>query len=416
MAKIRAFRGFRPVPEKVTEVASPPYDVVNTAEAAALAEGKPLSFLHVVRPEIDLPAGTDPYDSVVYETAAANLGRLMSEGVLRQDERPCLYAYRQQMGAHVQTGLVAAASVADYDADVIKKHEHTRRVKEDDRTRHVATCNANAGPVFLTYRAREVVDTLIQQATAAAPTYDFEAYNGTRHTLWVISDPELVAGLEAAFADIPALYVADGHHRSASAARVGRERRSAKPNATGEEAFNFFLAVLFPDDQLRIMDYNRVVRDLNGRSVDEFMAAVAEAGFTLTPVGDRAGASPRARNEFGMYVDGRWFRLGFSPAADEASHPVKGLDVSLLQEHLLRPVLGIEDPRSDERIDFVGGIRGLDELERRVQAGWAVAFALHPTSVAELMAIADAGAVMPPKSTWFEPKLLSGMVVHTLDD
>ena len=414
MSSIRAFRGFRPTPESTEAVASPPYDVINTAEARALARGNPLSFLHVVRPEIDLPEGTPPYADEVYATAARNLQRLITDGVLVPDPTPCLYAYRQQMGDHVQTGIVAAASVDDYLQDIIKKHEHTRRDKEDDRTRHVDECDANTGPVFLTYRARPRIDAIVDEVTAGTPACDFEA-DGVRHTVWVIADAARIEAIEESFEKVPELYVADGHHRSASAARVGNERREKLGTWTGQEPFNRFLAVLFPDEQLRIMDYNRVVADLNGLDVGAFLDKIRAAGFEVTPYSGEGEARPDAPRRFGMYLAGRWYRLAVKPSAEEAADPVRRLDVSLLQERLLGPVLGIEDPRTDKRIDFVGGIRGLGELVRRVdEGGMAVAFAMHPTTIAELMAIADAGQVMPPKSTWFEPKLRSGLIVHKL--
>jgi uncharacterized protein (DUF1015 family) len=395
-------------------VAAPPYDVVNTEEARRLAEGKPLSFLRVSRSELEFPPGTDPHSDAIYERAAQNLGRLMSDGVLVQDDEPCLYAYRQTWRGHAQTGLVVAANVDDYLNDVIKKHEHTRKDKEDDRTRHVDTTDANSGPVFLTYRHRPEVDALMARATAGAPVYDFDGPNEVHHTFWVIEDEELVDALVAAFAAIPELYVADGHHRSASAARVGRLRRERTRGWTGEESFNWFLAVLFPDEQLRILDYNRVVADLNGLAPEAFLERLRAAGAVVDEHG-AAPYAPEAPRRFGMYLGGRWYRLAIDPAPEEAADPVRGLDVSLLQDRVLAPILGIQDPRTDQRIDFVGGIRGLTELVRRVdQGGAAVAFALHPTTIAQLMAIADAGRVMPPKSTWFEPKLLSGLVVHKL--
>ena len=415
MARIRPFRGLRPAPELAQQVASPPYDVVNTEEARQLAEGNALSFLHVVRPEIDLPVRTDIHSDAVYAKAAENLRRLRDDGVLRRDPVPCFYAYRQQMGEHIQTGLVVAASVDDYANDVIKKHEHTRRDKEDDRTRHVDACDANAGPVFLTYRAKSAIDALVARVTEGAPSVAVTGVGGVRHTLWVVSDAAVVDELQAAFARIPELYVADGHHRSASAARVGQLRRAQYPDYTGDEPFNWFLAVLFPDEQLRILDYNRVVLDLNGLERGEFLDRLRSAGVDVTPVDDAGPYRPETGHRFGMYLPGRWYRLTITPTVEEAADPVRRLDVSLLQERVLAPVLGIRDPRTDTRIDFVGGIRGPGELVRRVdEGGAAVAFAMVPTTVAELMAIADAGRVMPPKSTWFEPKLLSGLVVHEL--
>ncbi len=413
MARIEPFRAWRPRPELAPRVASPPYDVVSTEEARRLAEGEPLSFLHVVRPEIDLPQGTDPYAPEVYAKGAENLRRLIEDGVLIREERPALYLYRQTMGDHVQTGVVAGASVDEYEAGLIKKHEHTRRAKEDDRTRHVEALGANTGPVFLAYRARPEIDALVERLAAASPVYDFTAEDGIRHTVWVVDDPGDREALQAAFREVPELYVADGHHRSAAAVRVRAARRAANPNHTGDEPYNFFLSVIFPHDQLRILDYNRVVRDLAGMDPATFLRRVGER-FEVEPTDAPRPTRPRT---FGMYLDGRWYRLRARPGTFPEDDPVRGLDVAILQENLLAPVLGIGDPRSDERIDFVGGIRGLEELERRVGSGdWAVAFAMYPTSIEQLFSVADAGLVMPPKSTWFEPKLRSGLIVRPLEE
>ncbi len=413
MARLEPFRAWRPALGLAERVASPPYDVLSTEEARRMAEGNPHSFLHVVKPEIDLPEGTDLYSPEVYATGAENLRRLVDEGVLIREERPAFYLYRQRMGDHVQTGVVAGASVDEYEADLIKKHEHTRRAKEDDRTRHVEALNANTGPVFLAYKARKEIDRLVERLTAAEPTYDFTAEDGIRHTLWVVDDPAAVEELRAAFAGVPEMYVADGHHRSAAAVRVREARRAANPRHTGDEPYNFFLSVIFPHDQLRILDYNRVVRDLAGHSRNAFLGEIS-GKFSVAPTEEPRPAAP---HEFGMYLDGTWYRLTARPGTWPADDPVRSLDVAILQENLLAPVLGIGDPRSDERIDFVGGIRGLGELERRVDSGeWAVAFAVHPTSIEQLFAVADAGRVMPPKSTWFEPKLRSGLIVRPLED
>ena len=378
-----------------------------------MATENPLSFLHVVKPEIDLEPGTDVYAPEVYETGAVNLRRLMDDGALIREEEPALYLYRQRMGDHVQTGLVAGASVDEYEADLIKKHEHTRPVKEDDRTRHIDALNANTGPVFLTYKARPEIDALVEQITAADPTYDFVAPDGIQHVLWVVANEGDRDRLVAAFAEVPELYVADGHHRSAAGTRIRALRRDANPDHSGDESYNFFLSVIFPDNQMMILDYNRVVRDLNGFDPEAFVAALGER-FETEPIED---GRPARRRCFGMYLGGRWFRLTAREGSFPADDPVRSLDVAILQDNLLAPLLGIGDPRSDERIDFVGGIRGLAELERKVDSGeWAVAFALHPTSIEQLFSVADAGLVMPPKSTWFEPKLRSGLVVRPLDD
>ncbi|MCU0232429.1 MAG: DUF1015 family protein [Thermoanaerobaculales bacterium] len=413
MARIEAFRAWRPRPELAARVASPPYDVLSSDEARAMAADNQLSFLHVNKPEIDLPPGTDVYSPEVYAKGAENLRRLQEDGVFVREAAPAFYLYRQRMGDHVQTGLVAGASIDEYENDRIKKHEHTRRVKEDDRTRHVDALNANTGPVFLTYKARPEIDALVARLTAGAPLYDFVAPDGIQHVLWVVERPQDREALAAAFSSVPALYVADGHHRSAAATRIRTLRREANPKHTGEEAYNFFLAVIFPDREMKILDYNRVVRDLNGLGREALLARIGER-FDLAPGEDGRPPAPTA---FGMYLDHAWYLLRAKAGSYPATDPVRSLDVAILQDNLLGPVLGIGDPRSDERIDFVGGIRGLAELERLVDSGkWAVAFALHPTSIAQLFAVADAGLVMPPKSTWFEPKLRSGLLVRPLDD
>ncbi len=376
-----------------------------------MAADNPLSFLHVVKPEIDLDPGIDVYAPEVYAAGAKNLRRLIDDGILIRERSPALYLYRQRMGDHVQTGLVAGASVDEYEADLIKKHEHTRPAKEDDRTRHIDALDANTGPVFLTYKARPEIDALVDRLTGSPPTYDFVAPDGIQHVLWVIDSDGDRDALLAAFAEVSELYVADGHHRSAAGTRIRALRRDANPDHTGDESYNYFLSVIFPDDQMMILDYNRVVRDLNGLDPDSFLAAVGER-FELEPTTD---GRPTRRRCFGMYLRGRWYRLTARAGSFPADDPVSSLDVAILQDNLLAPVLGIGDPRSDERIDFVGGIRGLTELERKVDSGeWAVAFALHPTSIDQLFAVADAGLVMPPKSTWFEPKLRSGLIVRPL--
>jgi len=412
MARIHPFRTWRPAPGLAERIAAPPYDVLSSDEARAMAAGNPDSFLHVSKPEIDLPEDTDPYAPEVYAQGAKSFRRLIADGRLVRQEAPALYLYRQRMGDHVQTGVVAGASVEEYEVDLIKKHEHTRRKKEDDRTRHVEVLGAHTGPVFLTYRARPAIDALVARLTAVAPTYDFVAADGIGHTFWVVGEPGDRDALVAAFREVPVLYVADGHHRSAAAVRVCQARRAANPSHTGKEPYNFFLSVIFPDDQMRIMDYNRVVRDLHGLEPEAFLRRVGE-GFDITPV--EGGRPDRARC-FGMYLGGRWYRLTARPEI-VPDDPVRGLDVAILQDSLLAPVLGIGDPRSDERVDFVGGIRGLQELERLVDSGrFAVAFAMHPTGIDQLFRVADAGQVMPPKSTWFEPKLRDGLAILALDE
>lgn len=413
MAKIKPFKGVRPAFDKIKDVASPPYDVLNSAEARVAVQGKPYSFLHVIKPEVDLPEDIDLYDEKVYQKGKENLYRMMQEGVLIQDATPCYYIYRLIMGDVCEVGLVAGTSVEDYENDVIKKHEHTRADKEADRIKHVDTLNANTGPVFLTYPAREDLDALMNELMKATPDYDFTADDNVRHTFWKIEDADVINKITDIFTRIPNLYVADGHHRSASGTKVGQQRRAANPNHTGDEEYNYFLSVIFPHDQLYIMDYNRVVKDLNDLSNGEFMAKVEER-FSVEKIGYEP-YKPEALHTFGMYLDGAWYKLTAIDGTFPANDPVKSLDVSIMQENLLHPILAIGDPRTDKRIDFVGGIRGLDELSRRVDAGEAVAFSMFPTSIEQLMAIADAGKVMPPKSTWFEPKLRSGVIVHLLD-
>jgi len=412
MARLEPFRAWRPRTELAAQVASPPYDVLSSDEARRMAEGNPLSFLHVGKPEIDLPPGTDVYSAAVYEKGADNLRRLIEKGVLVREPAPALYLYRQRMGDHVQTGLVGGASVDEYESGLIKKHEHTRMVKEDDRTRHIDALEAQTGPVFLTYKARPEIDAIVSRLSTAPPTYDFVAPDGIQHVVWVIADPRERDRLVEAFAHVPEMYVADGHHRSAAATRVRAQRRQANPGHTGEEGYNFFLAVIFPHDQMQILDYNRVLKDLNGREPEAFLAQV-RTSFEPTPV---ASGRPGRQRCFGMYLAGKWYRLTAKAGTYPTDDPVQSLDVAILQDNLLGPVLGIGDPRKDERIDFVGGIRGLDELERLVDSGrFAVAFAVHPTSIEQLFAVADAGRVMPPKSTWFEPKLRDGLIIRPLE-
>ena len=413
MARVEPFKAWRPRRDVCADVASPPYDVLSSAEAREMVAGNPLSFLYVVKPEIGLDAGVDLYSDEVYAKGAENLQRLKDHGILIHEASPSLYLYRQRMGDHVQTGLVAGASVDEYEAGLIKKHENTRRVKEDDRTRHVDALNANTGPVFLTYRARPEIDALVERLTATEPTYDFTAPDGIQHIVWVVGDPADRDSLVEAFGRVPELYVADGHHRSAAGARIRALRRGANPEHTGEEPYNFFLSVIFPDDQMMILDYNRVVKDLFGRSAAVFVEAL-ESWFSIEKVADGRPDGPRT---FGMYLGGNWYRLRAKEGGFPTVDPVDSLDVAILQNSVLAPVLGVADPRSDERIDFVGGIRGLEELERRVDSGdWAVAFALYPTAIDQLFAVADVDLVMPPKSTWFEPKLRSGLIVRPLDD
>ena len=406
--RLNPFRAVCPPPDLAPQVASVPYDVVNRGEAAELARGNPHSFLHVGRSDIDLPEELDPYDARIYRRAREALDELLARGTLLRDPEPRLFVYRQIMDGRPQTGVVGCVHVDDYEHDVIRKHEKTRQDKEDDRTRHVLTLNANAEPVFLTYRGRVEIDRMVEAITPTAPLYDFTAPDGVRHTVWRVPDSWALA---RTFDPVPLAYVADGHHRSASAWRAGKELRAGNPSHRGDEEYNWFLAVLFPSDQLRILPYNRVVRDLNGQTparVLERLGGLGKLSPATDPVPERSGV-------FGVFLDGRWQRLELNPAAIDRSDPIASLDVSLLQDRVLSPILGIGDPRTDKRIDFVGGIRGTAELERRVRSGeMAIAFSLFPTTLDQLMAVSDAGHVMPPKSTWFEPKLRSGLFVHEL--
>jgi uncharacterized protein (DUF1015 family) len=411
LAVIHPFRALRPPADRVSEVAAVPYDVVNTEEARALAAGKPLSFLHVSRPEIDLPAGTDLYAEEVYAKAKENFEKLIRECPLEEEAEPSLYLYRLTMGGHTQVGVAACVSVDEYDRGLIRKHERTRPDKEDDRTRHILTLRAQTGPVFLTYRADRRIDALVEAETKSEPLYDFTAEDGVRHEVWRATGPEQLA---RCFAEVPLLYIADGHHRAAGASRARATLREQNPGHTGQEEYNRFLAVVFPADQMQILPYHRVVRDLGGMSEDEFLGAVRK-NFDLTEDAKREG--PGKAGHWHMYLGGKWHGLTLKDGAARADSgdPTSTLDVSLLQDNLLGPVLGVGDPRTDKRIDFVGGVRGTGELERLVDGGRAaVAFALHATSVEDLLRVSDAAGVMPPKSTWFEPKLRDAILIHTI--
>ncbi|MFZ4859114.1 MAG: DUF1015 domain-containing protein [Desulfuromonadaceae bacterium] len=412
MAIIKPFRALRPPGELVEKVSALPYDVMNVAEACAMAAGNPDSFLHISRPEIDLPPEIDPHDESVYIRGKGNLDEFIKRGVLTQDGHDCFYVYRQQMGSVSQTGLVVCASVDDYQAGVIRKHEHTRADKEEDRVRHIDYLDANDEPVFYLSRSCPEVERIIEGVTGSRTEYNFVSDDGVVHSAWIISDQDLIDRLVVLFAAIPNLYVADGHHRSAAASRVRELRREKNSDHSGSEEYNSFLTVIFPENQLNIMPYNRVVKDLNGHSPAGFMKQVSKH-FTITP--SPVPAVPGDRHEFGMYLDDSWYLLETLESIINEQDTVERLDVSILQNNLLSPLLGIDNPRTDQRIHFVGGIRGNDELERLVDSGeYAVAFALHPTSIAELIELADQNQIMPPKSTWFEPKLRSGLFVHLL--
>ena len=412
MAILKPFKAVRPKDEYASQVGALPYDVMNSEEAREMVKDKPYSFLHVDKAEVDLPKGIDIYSAEVYEKAKENLEALSANGICAQDEKPMLYIYRQIMNGREQTGIVGCTAVDDYINNVIKKHEFTRADKEADRIRHVDTLDANTGPIFLTHRENKTVSDITENwKNAHAPVYDFVSDDGVAQTVWVIDDDSVVDTLVKEFAEIPYLYIADGHHRCASAVRVG-ERRRGEGEYDKDAEFNFFLSVIFPCDQLKIMDYNRVMADLNGNTSEEFIAKMGEK-FVVEEA-DESPYSPKERHTFGMYLDNKWYKVTAKAEFINENDPVECLDVSILQNNLITPILNITDPRTDKRIDFVGGIRGLGELERRCAEGMKLAFAMYPTSLNELMDIADAGKVMPPKSTWFEPKLLSGLFIHKL--
>lgn len=410
MAIVKPFHAQRPSPERAADVSAVPYDVVNTSEARALAANNPLSFLHVSRPEIDLPDDVDIYSDEVYAKAKSNFDQLIAQAPLVIEDQPSFYLYRLRMGEREQTGLVACCSVDEYDNDIIRKHERTRPDKENDRTRHILTIRAQTGPVFLTYRADKRVNTLLEPASLAVPLFDFVAPDGISHTIWRIPT-ELNAAIAEAFSSVPLLYIADGHHRAKSASRARETLQSQNPNHTGEEEYNFFQCVIFPDEQLRILPYNRVVKDLNGHTPEEILNAL-QFSFHVT---ENASPNPESRGHFAMYLGGKWYGLKLKPEATKPLTVIDRLDVSILQDRLLSPILGIADPRTDKRIDFIGGIRGTEELERLVNNGQAaVAFSMFATTLEELMNVSDANEIMPPKSTWFEPKLRDGLLSHLI--
>ena len=412
MAVVKPFPCVRPDKKYAARVAALPYDVYNRKEAKEVTAANPKSFLNIDRPESQFPDDMDMYDDRVYDKAKEMLESWIADGTFVKDPLAAYYIYELTMDGRKQTGIVACSSIDDYVNGVVKKHENTREEKELDRIRHVDATDAQTGPIFLAYRSNAMINKVVDLKTGTEPLYDFTAEDGIRHRVWEIGNADSILTVEAAFAGIPATYIADGHHRAASAVKVGLKRREEHPDYTGNEPFNYFLSVLFPDDQLMIMPYNRVVKDLNGMTEETFLKRVEEAGFTVASMGTE-GFAPVEKGTFGMYLCGQWYCL---TAAERllTSDPVKGLDVSILQDHLLGPVLGIGDPRVDKRIDFIGGIRGLSELEKRCREDMTVAFSMVPTSIEELFSVADAGLLMPPKSTWFEPKLRSGLFIHLL--
>lgn len=412
MSVFKPFNAVRPKKEFADKVAALPYDVMNSEEARVKVEGNPYSFIRVDKAEVELPEGTYLYSDEVYKKAAENLRRLSDNGICFKDEKKCFYLYRQIMGDVTQAGLVGVASVDDYINDVIKKHEFTRADKEEDRIRHVDTCNANTGPIFLAYKSRKEIDEIIDKYLSLEAEYDFVSEGDVRNTVWVISDEKDCDILVNAFSEVESLYIADGHHRAASAVKVGLKRRAENPDYTGEEEFNFFLAVAFRAEELKIMDYNRLLKDKNSHTDEELFGKIGE----IFEIEERDGAvKPDARHTFGFYCNKKWYKLTLKEGLCDENNALEALDVSILQKYVISDIFGIEDPRTDKRIDFVGGIRGLKELERRCEEDMEIAFSMYPTSLGELMTIADNSLVMPPKSTWFEPKLLSGLFIHELD-
>ncbi|WP_066889070.1 DUF1015 domain-containing protein [Clostridium nigeriense] len=409
MAIIRPFKAIRPMKEFVDKIAALPYDVMDSDEAREMVKDNPYSFLHVDKAEVDLPTNIDVYDDRVYVKAKQNLDKMIDDGLYVEDEKPRYYVYRQVMKGRSQTGLVACASIDDYTNNVIKKHELTREEKEIDRINHVYNCEAHTGPIFLTYRENKDISNIINEWVKKEPIYDFKADDGVAHIVWIIDDENTVSKLQELFKSVKYLYIADGHHRSASAVKVGHIKRAEKEEYTGEEEFNFFLSISYPDSELEVLDYNRTVKDLNGLSKEEFLSKVNES-FEVTESNEQV--KPREKHTFGMYLENQWYLLKAKDGIFNPKDPVDRLDVSILQNNLLRPILGIDDPRKSKRIKFIGGIRGLKELERRANTDMKVSFSMYPTTTEDIMAIADSGEIMPPKSTWFEPKPRSGLFIH----
>ncbi|MCR3758857.1 DUF1015 domain-containing protein [Clostridium felsineum] len=413
MAVLRAFKAIRPTENLAMKVAALPYDVMNTEEARIIGEKNELSFIHVDKAQIDFEKGIDQYSTKVYEKARENLYGMIEKGILVKDNKKNLYIYRQVMDGRVQTGIVGCTAIDDYINGVIKKHEFTLASKEKDRINHVDYCNSNTGPIFLTYRTNNRINEIVEKETENKPVYDFVSEDGISHIVWIIDKEETIEEIQMLFKKINALYIADGHHRAASAVKVGLKRRAQNPEFTGEEEFNFFLSVLFPDKDLAIMDYNRVIKDLNGMTIGQLVNNI-KGNFEVEEVTEEVPYRPQKRHQFGMYVEGKWYKLTAKKGTFNELDPVLSLDVSILQNNLLKPILKIGDPREDNRIEFIGGIRGLKELERRVNTDMKIAFSMYPTTVQDLMGVADSNNVMPPKSTWFEPKLRSGLFIHEL--
>ena len=413
MAIVLPFKAVRPNQKFVAQVAALPYDVMTREEGQKAVSGNALSFMHIEKSEIDVPDGTRSDDNLIYQTAKRNFIDMRVKGILIQDESPRFYIYRQQMGARLQTGIVGLMNAAEYDAGKIKKHELTRKDKEEDRIRHVDTVNAQTGPVFISYRERQSLNRIVDQITDGVPEYDFTAEDGIKHTVWIVTEAAQIEAIKKEFLAVDALYIADGHHRAAAATTIARNRRNNDKDNQALKEYESVLAVFFPHTQLKVMDYNRAVKDLRGLTPQQFLEKIG-SGFTISE--NFTARSPQQLHDFGMYLDGRWYKITIKEGLYDANDPVASLDAAILQDHLLYPVLGIADPRVDDRIKFIGGIRGMDELEKLVnQDGFAVAFSLYPTTMEQIIKVADAGAIMPPKSTWFEPKLRSGLFTHRLD-
>ncbi|MGL5084240.1 MAG: DUF1015 domain-containing protein [Clostridium sp.] len=413
MATVKPFKAIRPIKELASKIAALPYDVMDTAEAREMVKGNPYSFLHVDKAQIDLDESVDMYDESVYEKAKYNLDKMIEDGQFIQDEKPCFYIYRQVMNGRGQTGLVACTSIDDYVNNIIKKHELTVEAKELDRINHVDYCDANTGPIFLTYRANNKISEIVNNWVEKEPLYDFVSEDGNGHVVWLIDDSEVVTKLEELFKTVDYLYIADGHHRSASAVKVGHLRRVQNESYSGEEEFNYFLSISYPDNELEVLDYNRTVKDLNGLTSEEFLNKVEEK-FTVNKSENNEAVKPARKHIFGMYLDKTWYELEAKTGIYNEEDPVERLDVSILQNNLLRPILAIEDPRKSKRIAFIGGIRGMKELEKRANTDMKVSFSMFATTIDDIMSIADIGEIMPPKSTWFEPKPRSGLFVHKL--
>lgn len=413
MVTIKAFKAYRPVKEHVKEIAALPYDVMNSSEAREMVKNNELSFLHVDRAEVNLDTSVNEYDEIVYKTASKVLDKMIKEELYVEDAKPCIYIYEQIMNGRGQKGIVCCASVDDYINNTIKKHEKTRTIKEIDRINHVDICNAHTGPIFLTYRNNEKISLIINEWSKKEPIYDFISDDGNGHRVWIIDDDLIISELIKLFKEVKNLYIADGHHRSASAVKVALKRRKQHPNYSGNEEFNYFLSIIYPDTELKVLDYNRTVKDLNGLNKSDYMKMI-ERNFSIYKSKDNLAVHPKEKHEFGMYIDKEWFILKAKEGSFNKNNPIESLDVSILQNNLLSPILGISDPTKSERIEFIGGIRGLKELERRADSDMKVSFSMYATTIEDIMNVADSGKTMPPKSTWFEPKPRSGIFIHKI--